>query len=461
MHWLFIVVIAAVAAQSSSGLSYAADDLADGLFSNPQVLELTLKAPFDDLFTNARDDADYAVKGSIELMDTATGQRVTIGNLDFSTRGHTSRNTTECDFPKLKVKLPSGTANAALFTGVKTVKIGTHCGDRADGQLTPKFGRVANEKAPHREALVYQLLDAAQVPTLRARPARISYVFTGADGADKVPVVRNAMLLEGDDAAVERLGGTTQLPEDQFESAKTVFAPADTARLAFAEAMIGNFDWCLRFFPGDTYRCDDRHPLWNVVAIVRRDGSAVPAIYDFDLSGIVVGRHNWFKDVLNEAFLPSGSQAEVEVLSQLQRTRSLFGREELDAARAAFARNKTAIYRALTESIVDEEGRRQAAAFVDSFFAIVEDDKRFYLPVVAVSDTRVYLDAARTRPACGDASVARVGTPVSPPLAVSGDMSRVMLLDALWRWAPPRRCNAVRNAPVWIATRSVDTHYPR
>ena len=30
-----------------------------------------------------------------------------------------------------------------------------------------------------------------------------------------------------------------------------MMSPPDVARLAFAEAMLGNFDWCLRFEPGD------------------------------------------------------------------------------------------------------------------------------------------------------------------------------------------------------------------
>jgi hypothetical protein len=300
-----------------------------------------------------------------------------------------------------------------------------------------------------------------EVPTLRARPARISYVFSGPESRDKAPLVRNAMLLEDDDAAVRRLGGTGQLTDDRFDSAAAAFTPADSAALTFAEAMIGNFDWCLRFFDGDTYRCDATHPLWNVIAVVRKDDSVRPAIYDFDISGMVVGRHGWFRSVLNEEFVPSRSRPEVEVLSQLQRTRSLFPREVLDATRAAFMNKKAAVYAALADSMVDDEGRRLAETYLNSFFSIIGDAQAFYRPVVVAANTRAYRDPRRAQPACGQASVVPIGTPVSEPLEVSGDMSRVWLLDALWRWAPPRGCTAVRSGPVWIPSMAVDANYPR
>ena len=102
--------------------------------------------------------------------------------------------------------------------------------------------------------------------------------------------------------------------------------------------MIGNFDWCLRMFGGDIYRCDERHPLWNVLAVTRSEGHALPLIYDFDLAGPVVGRHVWFKQVFDATYVQPPSNVRVEVLAQVQRTRSLFDRALLDETRAHFLR---------------------------------------------------------------------------------------------------------------------------
>ena len=43
-----------------------------------------------------------------------------------------------------------------------------------------------------------------------------------------------------------------------------------------------------------------------------------------------------------------------------------------------------------------------------------------------------------------------MGTPVSDPLQKNGTQIQVMVLDALWHWAPPAKCGAIREGPVWI-----------
>src|SRR6185436_12107207 len=134
---------------------------------------LTVEAPLQQLFANTSEQ-DASVSGTVTIGD------VVLRDVEVSVRGHTSRRETECAFPKLKLKLK----------GAGSIKIGTHCGESADDKLSPKYGRLANEKSPHREALAYQMLHAAGVPALRARPARVTYVDPGAGGAQ--PLVRNA-----------------------------------------------------------------------------------------------------------------------------------------------------------------------------------------------------------------------------------------------------------------------------
>src|SRR5262249_13202582 len=158
----------------------------------------------------------------------------------------------------------------------------------------------------------YRLLDAVGVPTLKARPARITYRFP-----DREQLVRNAALIETDDEAMKRLGATRQIDEQHFTNARDRFTASDTATIAFGAAMIGNFDWCLKMTPEDAYRCDARHPLWNLLALVGDDGRARPLIYDFDVAGTVTGRHHWFADAFNEAFVDSRSHAAVEVIGQV------------------------------------------------------------------------------------------------------------------------------------------------
>ena len=213
-----------------------------------------------------------------------------------------------------------------------------------------------------------------------------------------------------------RLGGVRQITEKAFNNAREQFAPSDTATIAFAEAMIGNFDWCLKMTAQDAYRCNARHPLWNVLAIVGADGRVRPLIRDFDVSGIVAGRHRWFKDAYNEAFVPSRSHAAVEVLGQIQRTRSLFTRRDLDATRARFMQKKADAYRVLEFSEVDPEGKRIAREYLDAFFETIGSGEAFYRPAVVRDGIRPFDDASQARAVCASAGTIPVGTVVSDPL---------------------------------------------
>jgi len=328
---LVAVVLAGGQSASSAQTAHSANakhDFSAAIFSTYEPLVLRLEAPLDDLFAHAQ-QANYSVHGALTYQDRR--REVRVPDVKVSVRGNSSRNASECTFPKLKLEWPSA-----------SLKIGTHCGESTDGSLTAKFGRLPNERSPRREAFVYQLLDELQVPSLKARPARITYVSSGQEA-----LVRNALVLEDTSDALRRLGAQREIAPEQFTSARDAFAPADSATLAFGEAMIGNFDWCLRFFPRDTYRCDARRPLWNVLAFASPDGRMRPLMYDFDVSGMVAGHHRWFADIFDGAFLPSASPARLEVISQLQRTRTLFGRGDLDRTRRQFTQKKTDAYRLL------------------------------------------------------------------------------------------------------------------
>jgi len=407
------------------------------------ALALTIEAPIQELFDKGSEDEKFSVPGRVTYKD-ASGADVT-REAQVSVRGHTSRRETECVFPKLKLKFKEG----------DILRIGTHCGEASDETLSAKYGRLANEKSPQRELLAYRLLEAAGVPTLRTRAATITYV----DGA-QAPLTRRALLVEDDDDAMQRLGGTAEITMEQFGEVRARGASADAILIAFAEAMIGNFDWCLKFSPDDIYRCDVRKPLWNVLAFDRGGGKAALLVKDFDLAGVVVGRHSWFKTIFNPAFVPTKSESQIEVLSQVQRTRALFSRAELDAARRGFIERKAAVYAVLDKTEVDPKGRELARTYLDHFYAAIADDAAYYLPVVAAPDVRVYVDAARTREACRSGDLVRPGTPVNE-IERSGEMSQVVILDAQWRWTSDQRCETVQKSPVWVQSAAITREFPK
>jgi hypothetical protein len=173
----------------------------------------------------------------------------------------------------------------------------------------------------------------------------------------------------------------------------------------------------------------------------------------------VTGHHPWFKDVFNAEFAPTKTPIETEVLAQVQRTRSLFSRADLDAARAEFVKRKGDAYRAFEQSGLDARGRKIAQQYLDSFYRAIETDDAFYRPVVVAPNTRLFANENR-QAACSAANTVPVGTPVSEPLQKNGTLVQVWLLDALWRWAAPVKCAAVHQGPVWIEAAAIGRDYP-
>src|SRR5262249_31212908 len=192
---------------------------------------------------------------------------------------------------------------------------------------------------------------------------------------------------------VSRVGGTHRIEPAQFTTAAEMFTPEDSANLAFAQALIGNFDWCVKFSGQDSYRCDARLKLWNVIAAAVKNGRAKPLMYDFDVTGMVAGRHRWLPDVYNAAFVRSKSEREGAVVGQLQRTRSLFPRALLDATRRRFLARKTDAYRAIDATDVDPDGRKQIREYVEAFYREIEADENFYRTVVVTPGTMLRQDA--------------------------------------------------------------------
>ena len=332
------------------------------------------------------------------------GRSVRIHGVRVALRGHTSLREDECTFPKLKLALPPGTdANAPMFAGLHSLKFGTHCGEAPDDQLTEIYGRLANHLSPVREAFVYRLLAAVDVPTLLVRRAKITIEDTaaGEDATQKAPLVRDALIIEDSDDAVKRVGGQREIAETAFTNAKAQLTPADTVRLAFAEAMIGNFDWCLKMAPDDRYRCDARIRYGMCWPRIAAPAGALPLIYDFDVAGIVVGRHAWLTDVFPRTFAGSQSEVEVEVIAQLQRARSLFARRELDEARAGLRRAQAAgVRRPHGRASSTRRARRSRASISTAFYTQIESDQLFYRPVVRAPQAQAFATATG-QPACG------------------------------------------------------------
>jgi hypothetical protein len=190
-------------------------------------------------------------------------------------------------------------------------------------------------------------------------------------------------------------------------------------------------------------------------------GKVRPVMHDFDVSGMVTGSHAWFKSVFNPGFVESGSEREIEVLGQVQRTRTLLPRAELDAARKRFAAKRSDAYRALDETPADADGRAIMKDYLDAFFRAIETDEAFYRPVIVARGTFARSAPEASAPAiCPALGAMPVGTPVTEPRETQGDFVKVVVLDALWHWATPRHCAPIKTDAVWVPASAISREYP-
>ena len=267
------------------------------------------------------------------------------------------------------------------------------------------------------------------------------------------------MLLEDAGEAANGCSAGDEITMADFGSADARTDHQRYRRTDFAEAMIGNFDWCLRFTPGDTYRCNASKPLWNILAFEREDARALPVMHDFDLSGMVTGRHTWF-DRFQPGFSGCGHRPEVEVVSQLQRTRTLFAAGGSRSRAPAVHRHQRRGVRRSRDRISTDTAARSSPDISRAFFEAIGTDAAFYRP--ASSRRRLRMPIRKgTPPACPKAALAPVGTIVGqPPLETRGDRVQVELLDTLWALDGAARMRAIRKGPVWIDANAISTDYP-
>ena len=92
----------------------ARHDFSAAIFSTYEPLVLRLEAPLDDLFAHARQD-NYSVRGALTYQDR--GREVSVMDIRVSVRGNSSRNASECTFPKLKLEWPSASLKTNRESG--------------------------------------------------------------------------------------------------------------------------------------------------------------------------------------------------------------------------------------------------------------------------------------------------------------------------------------------------------
>lgn len=277
------------------------------------------------------------------------------GVIPVSMRVRGNSSLQECPFPKLKFKVSRGDRENSPFADAREVKIITHCGEGGRGPI----GRLRDETATWREAMVFEAMEAVGLTGPRVRRARIEYRDESPPAEERPTgwrITRMAVLLDHVEVVAERLGGRALSDEEVARLENAGFDEETVALLHLFQALVGNWDYELSV---------DGVGLWNIEVIEGSDRELVPVASDFDLAGWVTGVT---RPIAPPDYRPDLEELVREALYALEEARATLSPLGFASARARFLERRPAIETAVHAAQVDAPGRTNALRHVTAFY---------------------------------------------------------------------------------------------
>lgn len=305
------------------------------LFASDQPLRLTITGPINRIAQTAAHSREPRA-----AVLAVAGPAPETHAIQLSPRGITRLKRDVCQFPPLRVRFNSVPPPPSVFAGQSQLKLVTHCRSAASFQQHLLL-----------EYAAYRLYNHLTPASFRARLATIDYV-----NDDNRPVAtRLGFFIEEIEDVAARNGGRRAAAGDRV--ATGALSPADAARVAWFEYMIGNRDWSTRAGPPGEGCCHNS----RLIAPAAGRG-LVPVPYDFDFSGLVNAPY---------AVTPDG---EGSVRERRYQGFCAHNSEALAVA-AQLRAQRGPLLAVLGQVPLDEPARRRAAAYLDGFFADIADDR--------------------------------------------------------------------------------------
>lgn len=305
-----------------------------GLFASTERVPVTLRTRIDWL-RDTRSDKEE-VPGTLTYRGL-NGAEVTVP-VDVRARGNFRRDKRNCNFPPLRLDLPTRKVAGTLFEGQDKLKLVTPCHDR----------RSAYQQYVLQEYLVYRTYGLLTPLSFGVRLVRITYEDTDEEYPFRT---LTGFLIESEEAMAARNGA--EISEwEQFHPGSV--EDENGSQVALFQFMIGNTDWSAPYFH-------------NVKMVRTADALYKLVPYDFDFSGVVNARY--------------ATPAEgLPIRNVRQRLFRGFCRDGVDwtALRTRFDGIRDGIqrlYDGLEE--LEEKERRKALEYYDDFYEINNDEKKF------------------------------------------------------------------------------------
>ena len=236
----------------------------DRLFQSEDVINLTIKANFDEILDDRDEDREY--HDGLILYTSDIGEESEIP-VRLKVRGNFRRNPQNCKFPPLMLNFKTKEVKGSLFENQDKLKLVTPC---------------QYEEDVIEEYLTYKLYNELSEYSLKVRLVKILYLNSR---KDKKVFEKYSFIIESEDRAAERLD--SKIIEKfyfPFDLDTTI-----TSRMTVFNYMIGNKD----------YYITSRH---NVYIMQPDDSNRLPypVAYDFDWAEFIDAAYTKPKGVPEE-----------------------------------------------------------------------------------------------------------------------------------------------------------------
>ena len=318
-------------AQTETDLLSSSSPLKAAIAFNPKKIK---KSYNDTLYFDT--PLKYLVDGQWEEM--------TIG---IRARGNFRRST--CYYPPIKIDFKKKQTNGTLFEGQKKMKLVVPCLQQKD-----KNDNIL------KELLVYKFYELISPYHFKTR--RLELAFTDLSKKKATEETLTAFLIEDDKKVAKRHDGKVF---ERYIHPLAMDADA-SIRNAMFQFMIGNTDFSV------AYQHNGK--------LLYIDKKILPLPYDFDMCGFINPSYAVVNQTLN-------------INSIKDRAYRGFKRDEDDfyKVRNVFLDQKSAMFGVMEEYKSDFDNSKEyedAFAYLESFFALIEDDAAF---------KKMVIDAARTK----------------------------------------------------------------
>ena len=304
------------------------------LFESSKPLDLIIQLDMKKVLEDKSKDPQYIPALMVQKTDAKSIQ---IFDIKIRSRGNTRRVANICEFPPLKINFQKESIRNTIFEGQDKIKMVTHCNNSKEFQNYALL-----------EYLAYKTYNSITKYSYRVRLVNVLYKDTEQNYSD---IQRLGFLIEADDLLAKRIGG--EVTDKRIWSTDSCEEKSFDIFSLF-QFMIGNTDWWV-------------HTRHNVDLISLDNNELIPIPFDFDGAGII-----------NIPYAKPSKQLPIVKVRDRFFKGSCKSVTNYQEAVDLFNSKRDEILSIIEYAeFLDRTSKRQAIRYVQGFYTLINDEKRF------------------------------------------------------------------------------------